>query len=375
MNRNEAKSLIKNRVLQILKENDNEKEKWEKDFMNRYNPELWRQWLRTGEADFEDMVKAGKDAFDQTRHLPRPGSDLDGSETIGGTNFPKGHGYPNKGSALRGDKWKERVRIDHFADVNYDIETEHQEKFDFEMIKKTGVPYYSQRSLDNVSTYWQVHYHLSDGISNEKEEVKWQQKAQVIQKVLAAHNVKDYNVERGYSEEYENIVLEYSQINGSNGLEKYLKATTGVNYKESDQESVKHSYLNSHWDTVRAKIREELENHGIHDYNVQNGKSDTYENIVEQLKQQFPNPVDVTYPSYVSVYDTTRALGGYEEGGWWYDLHTHVFSIEVHNRKQALKAAVILFKKFSQETDGIITIVAEKKKGGWSELQSTPSYS
>jgi hypothetical protein len=369
MNRND----IKNKIRMILKENKDDFN--EKDFMNRYNPELWRQWLRTGEADFEDMVKAGKDAFDQTRHIPRPGSDLDGSEEIGKTNFPKGHGYPNKGSSLRGDKWKDRIRIDYFADVDFDVEQEHQEQFDHEMIKKTGVPYYAARYLDNVPTYWQVSYHLGDGTSNEKEEVKWKQKALVIQKVLAAHNVKDYNVETGHSDEFENIIREYYQINGGEGLEKYVKKLTGVNYKEYDQETVKNAYLHSHWDTVRAKIQEELANHGIRDYNPQNGTSETYEKIVEQLKQKFPNPIEVTYPSYVSAYDTTRALGGYEEGGWWYDAHQHMFSIEVHNHKQALKAAVILFRKFSPETDGIITIVAEKKKGGWGESQTTPSYS
>ena len=36
-------------------------------------------------------------------------------------------------------------------------------------------------------------------------------------------------------------------------------------------------------------------------------------------------------PLFVNVYEIVRVYGGPEEGGWWYDMHCVVSSVEVTN--------------------------------------------
>ena len=77
------------------------------------------------------------------------------------------------------------------------------------------------------------------------------------------------------------------------------------------------------------------------------------------------NPENVSnYPLNVSLYDTTRELGGHEEGGWWYDVVRLVYSIPVTNLKQAEAAAKKLYNNLNKvNIDGKPTIILEKYKG------------
>ena len=82
---------------------------------------------------------------------------------------------------------------------------------------------------------------------------------------------------------------------------------------------------------------------------------------------------ELNFPLYVSLYDITRALGGYEEGGWWYDSYELKNSIEVKSPSEVLPAAEKLYNEISY-FDGKPRIVIEKHKGSQSEKEP-PTYS
>ena len=77
------------------------------------------------------------------------------------------------------------------------------------------------------------------------------------------------------------------------------------------------------------------------------------------------NPDNISnYPLNISLYDTTRELGGHEEGGWWYDVVRLVYSIPVTNLKQAEAAAKKLYNNLNKvNINGKPTIILEKYKG------------
>jgi len=80
------------------------------------------------------------------------------------------------------------------------------------------------------------------------------------------------------------------------------------------------------------------------------------------------------YPLFVTLYDTVRALGGSEEGGWWYDNNQVVKSIKVDSYEQADRVARQLVNNLnSADLDGQAHICLEKEPGSRTTTEK-PSY-
>ena len=366
----------------------------EAEFLQKYDPKLWQQWLRTGEADLSDMMSAAKDAFKKTQGMARSYGDTQGCE-VGHTNFPYGFGYPGKEQKLSGDKWKKLIHIDHFADVDFKISQRYENEVDRFLVKNFGVPYYLNQAakLGTLPAYAPIRYRFYYGFEgHEDEKSEYMRNARRIKSALNSHGIHDYDLNTAQSPTYEEEAKDFLRSSGRgeglhissydtelvNGINKYMIARTGVPYEHPSDYSDSIPAYSSHptWTNAKEKTKQILAAHGITDYDVETGTSPSYERIVQKLRKHRPHPIDdVTYPSYVSAYDVTRELGGHEEGGWWYDNKTHRMSIRVKNRREALKAAIMLFKMFRGESNGLIEIYAERNAKGIEKAQKTPEYS
>lgn len=101
-----------------------------------------------------------------------------------------------------------------------------------------------------------------------------------------------------------------------------------------------------------------------------------YYKFLEFINDESPDNVEnqENYPLHVTLYDVTRALGGQEEGGWWYDNNQMVKTFKVTSFAQAEKAAKLLYNEIQKaDLDGQPRIVIEKKPGG--ENKEAPNYS
>ena len=97
-----------------------------------------------------------------------------------------------------------------------------------------------------------------------------------------------------------------------------------------------------------------------------------YHNELYTLLHHRDDPTnELNYPLYVTLYDTVRAFGGHEEGGWFYDKYTIVNSVEINNPNQLLPTAEKLYANISG-LDGKPCIVVEKEKGN--RIKGRPSY-
>jgi hypothetical protein len=103
---------------------------------------------------------------------------------------------------------------------------------------------------------------------------------------------------------------------------------------------------------------------------------ENYEKFLEFVDDESPENPDnqKNYPLHVSLYDVTRALGGHEEGGWWYDNPEMIKTVKVTNLAQAEKAAKALYNEISQaDLDGQPHICLEKTPGA--RHGPAPTYS
>lgn len=101
--------------------------------------------------------------------------------------------------------------------------------------------------------------------------------------------------------------------------------------------------------------------------------NDVYSQLYQLIHHRDDPQNELNYPLNVSLYDITRAFGGYEEGGWYYDKFELVESIEIHNPNQLLPTAEKLYGHISRALDGKPYICIEKEKG--SQEKRAPSYS
>lgn len=81
---------------------------------------------------------------------------------------------------------------------------------------------------------------------------------------------------------------------------------------------------------------------------------------------------ELSFPAFVTAYDHTRAYGGPEEGGWWYDAYEPLESITVNSSEEAEQAAQKLYNDFHGSTDGKLSIDIERQKG--SQVKDRPHY-
>jgi hypothetical protein len=99
---------------------------------------------------------------------------------------------------------------------------------------------------------------------------------------------------------------------------------------------------------------------------------DFYYNELYRLIHHRDDPQNpLNYPLFVSLYDVTRSLGGYEEGGWWYDANKLVNSIEIRKVEELVPTAEKLYGKISN-LDGKPRIYVEKTRN--SQEKGAPEY-
>lgn len=81
---------------------------------------------------------------------------------------------------------------------------------------------------------------------------------------------------------------------------------------------------------------------------------------------------ELKYPLFITAYDVTRAYGGHEEGGWWYDDYSVINSDQAFSAEEAVQIATRFYEDNIESTDGKLEIVAEKKQG--SQESEAPRY-
>jgi hypothetical protein len=125
---------------------------------------------------------------------------------------------------------------------------------------------------------------------------------------------------------------------------------------------------------THSNVPDKLKGIEVNDDDIKIAKKleDLYRNELYKLLHHRDDPHNESnYPLYVTLYDTVRAFGGHEEGGWWYDKYTIVNSIEITNPNQLLPTAEKLYSEINN-FDGKPCIVVEKEKGN--RIKARPSY-
>ena len=268
-----------------------------------------------------------------------PGSDIAGGKK-GGTLMPHGHGYPNspyrRGRKLTKSDLEKILRIDHIEGVpenNQNKFGKECQKYTYDFIKK-NMPW--------VFTY---------GYKDEYEDKMW-------------HPFAPY-----FSNQYESFEMWldgfYEAVARELGHFKHW-----INFpKEQLKGAAKY---NRHW-ILRFKWAKLMQQQ----YPTLEQDLNKLSKFLGELYKNSPNASDNprNYPLYVSLYDTTRRLGGHEEGGWWYDMDDLIQSYKVNNYKDARKVAVHFLRIMGNaDLNGKPVIVIEKEKGSKAGKEP-PSYS
>ena len=265
------------------------------------------------------------------------GSDIAGSK-IGGTSFPHGFSYPNWSNRRKKLTREDLEKILHINTI-YGVSEEYSKKV-------------SKR--DKEATYNFI-----------KKNCSW---------------VMNY----GFKEEYgDKILYPFAQYftnsdNFSDWTESFYSELINQlhHYKhwiEFPKEKLKGAAkYNRHWILRYVWARQIQKQYPTLERDFTN-----IVNFLSQLSQHSPtNPKDESnYPLYVSLYDTTRRLGGHEEGGWWYDVDDLIQSYKVNNYKDMRKVALHFLKSFSRaDLNGKPLIILEKQKNSRGN-KPPPTYS
>jgi hypothetical protein len=269
-----------------------------------------------------------------------PGSDIGGVKQ-GGTGFSHGQGYPNNPFRRRGRKMtKDDLRKILFINNLEGVKDEDKEKFGrlcqrlaYQFIKKNA-PW--------IFTY---------GYKEEHGDKMWYPFAPYFSNQYQSF---DYWL-NGFSD----VVSQ--QLDS---FEHWIKFP-----KEQLKGAAKY---NRHWILRYKWAREMMKQHPTLVQDLSKVKD-----LVSKLYRYSPEDAtnDKNYPAYVTLYDTTRRLGGHEEGGWWYDDDDMVDSVKVSNYKDARKAALHFLKSMgSADLNGKPLIVLEKEQGSRGN-KPPPSYS
>ena len=128
-------------------------------------------------------------------------------------------------------------------------------------------------------------------------------------------------------------------------------------------------------DPSHKNIPDELKNLNITDQDIKNVKKiyDTYYKLYSLIHHRDDSHNELNYPLYVSLYDITRSLGGYEEGGWWYDKYELIDTIPIRTPSELIPTAEKLYEKIGRNFNGKPSIVVEKESG--SQEKEPPHYS
>ena len=318
-----SKEDLRKLIIEIIKEVEDE-EPYDPENDHK-EPENWEIDPDVGGKSFED---------DEIW----PGSDIAGGKK-GGTMFPHGQGYPNspyrKGRKLTK---KDLEKILHIDQV--DATEKQQEKFGKECQKYTYD--FIKKNMPWVFTYGhkgeyedKMHYPFAPYFSNDYQS----------HEVWLDGFYSTVDSQRGHFVHWLNFPKEQLK-----GAAKYNKHWI-LRYKWAKQ-------IHQQYPTFEQDLKKLM-------------------NFLGELYKSSPitasNPKN--YPLYVSLYDTTKRLGGHEEGGWWYDEDDLIQSYKVNNYKDARKAAVHFLRTMGQaDLNGKPLIVLEKEKGSKSGKEP-PTYS
>lgn len=140
--------------------------------------------------------------------------------------------------------------------------------------------------------------------------------------------------------------------------------------------STMHHWLISFIDLAKTEpshknVPNELKNINITDQDIENVKKihDTYHKLYDLIHHRDDPQNELNYPLYVSLYDITKVLGGYEEGGWWYDKYQLIKSIQIRTPSELLPTAEKLYGTIDRTLDGKPRIFVEKESGSQEEKE------
>lgn len=270
----------------------------------------------------------------------RPGSDLSPGDKVSGTVMPHGYGFPSwsprgKNRMTRKDL-NDILYIKTIEGVNEDDEYRNSkidQKTTYDFIQK-HFPYIF--NYGQVSERWprEMWYPFADYFGNEGTFLDWRRDfaAQVNRQLESFIHWKNFN-----TKDLKNAA-------------KYNRCWI-LRYKQAIDDSKKYPTLERDLRSLLVFLTK------LYDHSPSNSK----------------NPSN--YPAFVSLYDTTRRLGGSEEGGWWYDRDDLIHSIPVKNYQEVRKASVVLLRLMGEaDLNGKPLIILERESGGRGN-KPEPTYS
>lgn len=268
------------------------------------------------------------------------GSDVGGVKP-GGTGFSHGQGYPNNPLRRRGRKMT-REDLSKILFINNIEGVEESDKEEFGQFCQKIVYQFIKKNSPWMFTY---------GYKEEYGDKMW------------------YPFAPYFSNQYKS--MEYWLNGFSDVVSQQLDSIH--HWLKFPKEQLKNAAkYNKHW-ILRYKWARDM----IKQFPTLERDLSQVRNLVSKLYRYSPEDAtnDKNYPAYVTLYDTTRRLGGHEEGGWWYDDDDMVDSVKVSNYKEVRKAAVHFLKSMgSADLNGKPLIVLEKEQGSRGN-KPPPSYS
>lgn len=267
-----------------------------------------------------------ENADDETPNWPDFG-DIDKDFEMGQTNFPFGQGYPNASK-----KYAKVVYIDSIQGVDEKAEQEHSQKYTKQLAE------YALKHLP-----WLTEYDSRDPYYGDN----------VLQKFTYPNN---------------NFTLSSLKDTLRHRIDTFKY---WAHKSVEDTKQIPGQHRETWWDEARQKAQNIVQTNP--DVFNQIQKLEEYFNYIED-ESPFNAQYEGNYPLYVTLYDITRSLGGYEEGGWWYDDYDTIESFRVQNYEQAEKAAKLLYNKSaSADLNGQPYITLEREPGKLSQAEP-PRY-
>lgn len=268
------------------------------------------------------------------------GSDIEGIKK-GGTGVPYGHGYPNNPLRRRGRKLTKQD-LDKILFIRSIEGVSTKDRHEAGRKAQSLTYQFIKKNFPWIFTY---------GYKNEHNDEIW------------------YPFAPYFSNQYE--TLDAWLYGFSDAVRMQLESIRHWLHFNKEQLKGAARY-NRHWIKRYKWARDMVKLHPTIEQDFQK-----LTNLLGKLHQYSPDEAsnDKNYPAYVTLYDTTRRMGGHEEGGWWYDADSMIDSIKVNNYKDARKAALHFLKIMNRaDLNGKPLIVLEKEKGTRGN-KPPPSYS
>lgn len=331
MNKDGLQKLIKESILEVLREVDNDEEN---DASKEYKPEKNEPEEWEVDSDVDGKAYGEDDIW--------PGSDIAGIKK-GGTGFRHGDGHSGWNSNRRNKL--NRKDLDKILHINYVDGVSDKEKENTSDVLKQSVYNFIRKEMP-----WVLEYHEYGS--------KWEY---------------PYKDEPSYP-----FANHFNNQLDDEWLSRFQEAVTRqldfqTHWMEFPLDQLKNAAkFNRHWIARFKTARDILKRYPT--FKADLNKLLQYLSKLYDFLPTNPKNPDV-YPIFVSLYDVEQRLGGHEEGGWWYDKSNVVHSIRVNSYKEMRKAAAQLIKLIpSADMNGKPSIELEKVSGD-RENEDVPEYS